>query len=89
MTKLITATERIELARKLIQQAHDYPIPSDTGWTDFSYTAQIKDLLRHARDLIKFIGYTSGVSADVKTDSKAVANEIEQAEKELLHHSHV
>ena len=42
-----------------------------------------------ARDLIKFIGYTSGVAAEVKADSKAVANEIEQAEKELLHHSHV
>jgi predicted ATP-grasp superfamily ATP-dependent carboligase len=88
MTKLITAAERIERARKLIQQARDYPIPPDTGWTDFSYTAQIKDLLRQARDLIKFIGYTSGVSAEVKADSKAVANEIEQADKELLHHNH-
>ena len=34
------------------------------------------------------IGYTSGVSAEVKADSKSVANEIEQADKELLHHNH-
>jgi hypothetical protein len=85
MAKLITAAERIERARKLIQQARDYPIPPDTGWTDFSYTAQVKDLLRQARELIMFIGYTSGISPEVKAESKAVATEIEQAEDELIH----
>lgn len=85
MAKLITAAERIERARKLIQEARDYPIPPDTGWTDFSYTAQVKDLLRQARELIKFIGYTSGISPEVKAESKAVATEIEQAEDELIH----
>lgn len=85
MSKLITAAERITLARDLIQQARDYPIPEDAGWVDFSYTAQIKDLMRKARELIKFIGYTSGVSAEVKGESKAVSLEIDQAENELLH----
>ncbi len=85
MAKLITAAERIERARKLIQQARDYPIPEDTGWTDFAYTAQVKDLLRQARELIKFIGYTSGIAPEVKAESKAVAAEIEQAENELIH----
>jgi ABC-type Na+ transport system ATPase subunit NatA len=88
MSKFIPASERINRARVLIQKARDLPIPEDTGWTDFSYTAQIKDLLRQARDLIKFISYTSGLSAEVKADSKAVADEIEQAENELLHHNH-
>ena len=85
MAKLITAAERIERARKLIQQAREYPSPEDTGWTDFSYTAQVKDLFRQARELIKFIGYTSGIAAEVKAESKAVATEIEQAEDELIH----
>jgi ABC-type Na+ transport system ATPase subunit NatA len=85
MAKLITAAERIERARKLIQEAREYPIPEETGWTDFSYTAQVKDLLRQARELIKFIGYTSGIAAEVKTESKAVATEIELAEDELIH----
>jgi ABC-type Na+ transport system ATPase subunit NatA len=85
MAKLITAAERILRARKLIQQARETPIPEDTGWTDFSYTAQIKDLMRQARDMIKFIGYTSGIAAEVKAESQVVAGEIDRAEAELLH----
>jgi hypothetical protein len=85
MSKLIPAAERITRARKLTQEARDYPIPEETGWTDFNYTAQVKDLLRQARELIKFIGYTSGVSAELKNESKAVAGEIEQTENELIH----
>ena len=88
MAKFLSSTERIERARKLIQEAREYPVPPDSGWTDFSYTAQVKDLLRQARELIKFIGYTSGISAEVKADSKAVADEIELADRDLLHHPH-
>jgi predicted ATP-grasp superfamily ATP-dependent carboligase len=88
MSKLITSAERIERARNLIQQAREYPVPPDTGWTDFSYTAQVKDLLRQARDLIKFIGYTSGVNAEVKAESKAISGEIDLAVQDLLHHPH-
>ncbi len=88
MAKLITATERIDRARKLIQEARDYPLPDEgVGWMDFSYAAQVKDLFRKAREMIKFISYTSGLSAEVKEESKVVFAEIEQADKELLHRS--
>jgi hypothetical protein len=88
MAKLITAAERIDRSRKLIQQARDYPLPDEgVGWMDFSYAAQVKDLLRQAREMIKFISYTSGLSNEVKEESKVVFSEIEQADKELLHHN--
>ncbi len=85
MSRLIPAAERIVRARKFIQEARDLPIPEDMGWADFSYAAQIHDFMRQAREMIKFIAYTSGVPAEVKEESKAVFDEIEQAEKELLH----
>ncbi len=85
MSRLITAAERLERARKLIEKARDLPLPEGMGWADFSYSAEIKDLMRQARDLIKFIAYTSGLAPETKADAKTVAQEIDQAEKELLH----
>ncbi len=85
MSRLITAVERLERARKLMQKAREIPIPEGMGWADFSYSAQIKDLMRQARELIKFIPYTSGLSPETKADAKTVALEIDQTEKELLH----
>ncbi len=85
MSRLITAAERLQRARQLIQTARDLPIPEGMGWADFSYTAEIKDLMRQGRELIKFIPYTSGISAEIKADAKLVAQEIDQTEKELLH----
>ena len=61
MSKLIPAAaksskrERIVKARELIQKARDLPVPAEGGCANFSYIAQAKDLLRQARDLIKFI----------------------------------
>lgn len=86
MAKLIPAAERIIRARKLIQQARDLPVPTTgLGKSDFSYIANVKDLLRQARDMVKFIPQTAGVSAEMKDEVKKVYEEIEQAERELLY----
>ncbi len=86
MPKLIPAAERIVRARKLIQQARDLPVPTTgLGKSDFSYLAQVKDLLRQARDLVKFIPQTAGVSAEMKEEVKKIYEEIEQASREILY----
>jgi hypothetical protein len=86
MPKLITAAERIVRARKLIQKARDLPVPEGgLGRSDFSYIAQVKDLLRQARDLVKFIPQTAGVSSDMKEEVRRVFDEIEQANRDILY----
>lgn len=86
MAKLIPATERLTRARKLIQQARDLPVPqSGLGKSDFSYIANVKDLLWQARDLVKFIPQTAGVSAEIKEEVKKIYEEIEQANREILY----
>jgi hypothetical protein len=86
MAKLIPAAERIQRARKLIQQARDLPVPTGgLGKSDFSYIASVKDLLRQARDLVKFIPQTAGVSAELKAEVKKIYEEIEQATREILY----
>jgi hypothetical protein len=86
MAKLIPATERIIRARKLIQQARNLPVPTTgLGKSDFSYIASVKDLLRQARDMVKFIPQTAGVSAEMKEEVKRVYGEIETADREILY----
>lgn len=86
MAKLIPAAERVTRARNLIQQAHDLPVPqTGLGKSDFSYIAQVKDLLRQARDMVKFIPQTAGVSTEMKEEVKRVFDEIEQANQEILY----
>ena len=86
MRKLIPAEERVKRARKLIQQARDLPIPTTgLGKSDFSYIANVKDLLRQAKDMVKFIPQTAGVSAEMKEEVKKIYNEIEQANREILY----
>lgn len=86
MTKLIPAAERIVRARKLIQQARDLPVPTTgLGRSDFSYIANVKDLLRQAKDMVKFIPQTAGVSVEMKEEVKKVYEEIEQATREILY----
>jgi len=84
MAKLIPAAERIIRARKLIQKARELPVPIEGGRSDFSYLANVKDLLRQARDLIKFISMTPSASAEIKEDVKRVYQEAEQADRDLL-----
>lgn len=86
MAKMIPAAERILRARKLIQQARDLPVPQGgLGRSDFSYIANVKDFLRQARDLVKFIPQTAGVSAEMKEEVKRVYEEIEQADRDILY----
>jgi len=86
MAKLIPAAERVIRARKLIQQARDLPVPqSGLGKSDFSYIAQVKDFLRQARDMVKFIPQTAGVSAEMKDEVKRVYEEVEQADRQILY----
>lgn len=86
MPKLIPATERILRARKLIQQAREIPVPqSGLGKSDFSYIATVKDILRQAKDMVKFIPQTAGVSNEMKEEVKKIYEEIEQANREILY----
>jgi len=85
MPKLIPATERIIRARKLIQQAREFPVPDILGKNDLSYIAGVKDLLWQARDMVKFIPQTAGVSVEMKEEVKKIYEEIELANREILY----
>ena len=85
MAKMIPAAERVIRARKLIQQAREFPVPSEMGKNDLSYIAGVKDLLRQARDMVKFIPQTAGVSAEMKDEVKKIYDEIEKANREILY----
>ncbi len=84
MPKLIPAAERILRARALIQKARDLPVPPE-GKYDFSYIAGVKDLLRQARDLVKFITLTPSASAEMKADVRKIQEEADRADKKILH----
>lgn len=85
MAKLIPAAERLIRARKLIQKAREYPVPTTgLGKNELSYIAYVKDLLRQAKDMIKFISMTPSASAEMKAEVKNIFEEIEQADKEIL-----
>jgi hypothetical protein len=85
MSRLIPAAERIIKARALIQKARDLPVPEEGGRGDFSYIAQVKDLLRQARDLIKFIPMTPSATDEMKEEVKKIYQEADQANEEILH----
>lgn len=85
MARLIPAAERIRRARELIQQACDLPVPAEGGRGDFSYIANVKDLLRQARDLVKFIPKSPSATDEMKADVASIYEETEQAEQNLLH----
>jgi len=86
MPKTKTTAERIERARDLIQKARNLPVPSTgLGKSDLSYIAQVKDFLRQAKDMVKFIPQTAGISTEIKEDVKRVFEEIKQADREILY----
>ena len=84
MARQITAAERLVRARKLIQKARDFPLPEGLGKNDLSYIAGVKDLLRQARDMVKFIPMRAGVSDEMKAEVNKIFEEIDQANQELL-----
>jgi len=85
MAKMIPAAERIIRARALIQKARELPVPAELGKNDLSYIAGVKDLLRQARDLVKFIPMTAGVSAEMKEEVKKIYEEADQANRDILY----
>jgi hypothetical protein len=84
MSKLIPAAERIIRARALIQQARELPVPAEEGRNNFSYIAQVKDFLRQARDLIKFIPQSASTTDEMREEVKQIYLEIEQADQKIL-----
>jgi hypothetical protein len=84
MAKLIPAAERLVRARKLIQQARHLPVPAEMGNRDFSYIATVRDLLRQARDMVKFISLTPTATTEMKDDVKKIYEEADAAGKALL-----
>ena len=84
MAKLIPAAERIVRARAFIQQARELPVPEGLGNRDFSYIAQVKDLLRQARDMVKFISMTPTATAEIKEEVKKIYQEAGHADEEIL-----
>ncbi|MEW6403551.1 MAG: hypothetical protein AB1649_17275, partial [Chloroflexota bacterium] len=78
------AAERIVRARKLIQQARELPVPAEGGKNSLAYIAQVKDLLRQARDLVRFITMQPSATAEIKEEVKRIFDEIEQADREIL-----
>jgi len=84
MAKMIPAAERIVRARELIQKARDLPIPEGMGKYELSYIAGVKDLLRQARDMVKFIPMRAGVSDEMKAEVQRIYEEAEQANREIL-----
>jgi hypothetical protein len=84
MSRMIPAAERIERARALIQKARDLPVPAESGRFDIAYIAQVKDLLKQARDLVKFIPYTPTATPEMKTEVGQIFKEADLADKEIL-----
>jgi hypothetical protein len=84
MSRMIPAAKRIELARGLIEKARQVAAPPEMGRNDLSYIAEVKDVMRQARDMIKFISYTPTASAEMKAEVAKVFEEIAQAEREIL-----
>jgi hypothetical protein len=85
MSRLIPAAERIVRARELIQQARDLAVVSKSNRNDLSTIAQVKDLLRQARDLVKFIPQYPSATAEMKEEVSRIFQEAEQADWEFLH----
>jgi len=85
MPRLILAADRIVKARALIKKAYDLPMPPGSGRFDLSYIAQVKDILRQARDLVKFIPNTPSATPEIKGEVTKIFKEIEEAEKAIFH----
>jgi hypothetical protein len=84
MAKFITSVEKIERARELIQKAREVPVPQRGGKYDLSYMAEVKGLLRQAKDLVKFIQLTAGATPEIKAQAKKVIEEAENTNHEIF-----
>jgi hypothetical protein len=85
MPKPLTPRQRLDQAKEFIQQARVLPEPPGLGYSDLTFVAQVKDLLRQARDLVKFLHYSPSLNGETRAEYNAIIDEIVQAEKEILH----
>jgi hypothetical protein len=85
MARLISTSERLIRARKLIQEAREVQVPEITGRFDLAYIAQVKGLLQQARDLIKFLPNIPSTSSETKEEVKKIYQEADLANQEILH----
>ncbi len=84
MARPKTTEQKLQRARKLIQEARDLPVPAEGGVSNFNYVVNIKALMKEARDLIKFIPRSVTAEPTQKEEGKRLLEEIEQTQKELL-----
>lgn len=84
MSRLLTPTQRIAKARQFIQQAREIPAPDSAGWEFFSYTAQVKDALKKAFELVKLIQYSPSTLPEVKAEARALIDSLPAVEKEII-----
>lgn len=84
MARSLTIAEKIARARDLIQQARDVPVPPGAGNYDLSYMAEVKGLLRQARDLVKLIPRQPIATPEIKAEVQAILDEVQQTNKELF-----
>lgn len=84
MARQITPENRVKKARELIKKARELTVPTSVGWEHFSYTAQVKDTLKQAFELVKLINHSPSTSDETKADARAVIEEIKAAEGEIL-----
>ena len=84
MAQPMTPEKRVSKARALIKKAHEITVPNSVGWEYFSYTAQVKDTLKQAFELVKLINHSPSTPDEVKADARKVIEEIAIAEKEIL-----
>jgi hypothetical protein len=84
MSRLITSAERIKRAHELIQKAREYPVPERGGKYDLTYMAQVKGMLREAKDLVKFIPAMPSAAAEMKAEAKQIMAEADQAGHEIF-----
>ena len=85
MPKPLTPRQRLDQAKEFIQKAREVPKPPGLGYRDLSFVAQVKDLLRRARDLVKFLQYSPSLDGETRSEYDAIMDEIVQADKEILH----
>ncbi len=84
MSRLITSAERIKRARALIQEAREYPVPSYGGKYDLTYMAEVKGLLRQARELVQFIEKTPSATPEIKQEARKIIEETKQADHDIF-----
>jgi uncharacterized protein YukE len=84
MSRLITAAERIKRARELIQKAREYPVPEWGGKYDLTYMAQVKGLLRQARELVQFIEKTPSATPEIKAEARKIIEDSKVAGHEIF-----